>query len=221
MSRIIFDIETSGNFEDLDKWTQDYILKSSRNEEEKEEAKKSVNLWPLTGQIVAISLFNPDTEKGQVFFQAPDKKIEPFSENGIDFEAGGEKVILEGFWQTIENYNQFVTFNGRGFDCPYIMLRSAVLKVEPTKNLMPPRYSADYHIDLMDQLTFYGAGRRFSLDAYCRALGIASPKKDGLSGDKVSQYFKDGKYEEIARYCAADTRATGELYKRWAAYVQF
>jgi hypothetical protein len=219
MSRVVFDIETAGDFESLDKETQDYFLKRAKNEEEREETKKSVNLWPFSGEIVAISLLNPESGKGKVFFQAPNQKIENFSEEGADFEISTEKKILEKFWQSIKSYNQFITFNGRGFDCPYLILRSAALQVRPTRNLMPPRFSADFHIDLLDQLTFYGAFRKFSLDFYCRSLGIESPKIGGISGEKVTQYFKEGKYMEIARYCLADTRATAELYRIWIEYV--
>ncbi|OGZ33945.1 MAG: hypothetical protein A2Y98_00525 [Candidatus Portnoybacteria bacterium RBG_19FT_COMBO_36_7] len=219
MSRIVFDIETAGDFDSLDKESQDYFLKNAKDERDIEEIKKNVNFWPFSGEIVAISLLNPESGKGKVFFQGPDGKIENFSEDGIDFEISTEKKILEKFWQNIKNYHQFITFNGRGFDCPYLMLRSAALKVRPTRNLMPPRYSADFHIDLLDQLTFYGAFRKFSLDFYCRSLGIESPKISGISGEKVAQYFKEGKYLEIARYCLADTRATAELYGLWIEYV--
>jgi len=219
MSKVVFDIETAGDFESLDKETQDYFLKRAKNEEEREETKKSVNLWPFSGEIVAISLLNPESGKGKVFFQAPNQKIENFSEEGADFEISTEKKILEKFWQNIKNYHQFVTFNGRGFDCPYLMLRSAALGVRPTRNLMPPRYSTDFHIDLLDQLTFYGAFRKFTLDFYCRSLGIESPKIGGIGGEKVSEYFKEGKYLEIARYCLADTRATAELYNLWIEYI--
>src|SRR4030042_6390383 len=219
MSRIVFDIETAGDFDSLEKESQDYFLKNAKDERDIEEIKKNVNFWPFSGEIVAISLLNPESGKGKVFFQGPDGKIENFSEDGIDFEISTEKKILEKFWQNIKNYHQFITFNGRGFDCPYLMLRSAALKVRPTRNLMPPRYSADFHIDLLDQLTFYGAFRKFSLDFYCRSLGIESPKISGISGEKVAQYFKEGKYLEIARYCLADTRATAELYGLWIEYV--
>ncbi|MFH0852730.1 MAG: ribonuclease H-like domain-containing protein [bacterium] len=220
MSKVVFDIETSGTFESLDKEAQEYLLKYAEGEDEVEEARKKVNLWPFCSQIVALALFNPDTEKGKVYFQAPDKEIAPFSENGADFKPCSEKEILENFWQDIKNYHQFITFNGRGFDCPYIMLRSAVLGVRPTKNLMPPRFSADFHIDLLDQLTFYSAFRKFSLDFYCRGFGIKSPKAGGMTGDKMVQYFKDGKFLDIARYCFADTKATAELYKRWTEYIE-
>jgi hypothetical protein len=102
--------------------------------------------------------------------------------------------------------------------------RSAVHGVKPTKNLMFNRYLNSMprdakHVDLLDQLSFYGAIRRKgSLHLWTRAFGIESPKAQGVTGDDVRGLFKDGKYQEIARYNARDLFATLELYKR---YQQF
>lgn len=221
MSRIVFDIETIGaNFDELPAEAQKYILKSGEDEKKNQGVKEKLGLWPLTGEIAAICLLNPDTGKGRVYFQSPGGKTEPLVENGMEYLALSEKEILERFWQEIKNYNQFITFNGRGFDCPYIILRSGVLKVRPTRNLMPYRYKDDEHIDLLDQLTFYGAFRRFSLDFYCRTFKLDSAKTEGMSGDKVQEYFKKGKYLAIAKYCADDVRATAELFDRWEKYIR-
>lgn len=222
MSKVVFDIETAGvDFDSLSQEEQNYILKYADGEKEIEEAKNKISLWPFTGQIVAICLLNPETERGKVYFQAPDKKIKPYIKDGVEYEALEEKEILEKFWQDIKNYRQFVTFNGRQFDCPYIMLRSAVLKVRPTKNLMPNRYNPAEHVDLLDQLTFYGAFRKFSLDFYAKSMNLKNRKVDGMSGAAVQQYFKDGRHEEIAQYCVADVRTTAELYNHWEKYVKF
>ncbi|MDD2730643.1 MAG: ribonuclease H-like domain-containing protein [Candidatus Portnoybacteria bacterium] len=222
MSRVVFDIETIGvDFEELNADAQKYILKGAEDESKAKETKTKLGLWPLTGQIAAICLFNPDTEKGKVFFQAPGKKISPAVENGIQYEPVTEKEILQKFWQEIRNYDQFVTFNGRSFDCPYILLRSAALRVRPTTNLMPNRYDARTHVDLLDQLTFYGAFRKFSLDFYCKSFGLKNAKTEGMSGDKVQDFFKQKKFKEIASYCADDVRATAELFALWENYVKF
>lgn len=220
MSKIVFDIETIGQFNSLDEDVQEYILKYDEDEKKKTETKKKAALWPFTGQIVALAMLDSESDKGKVYFQAPNQEQDSFSENGTDFFICSEKEILENFWRDIKKCHQFITFNGRGFDCPYLMLRSAVLKVKPTKNLMPHRYSDNLHIDLLDQLTFYGAFRKFSLDFYCRSFGIESPKKGGISGEKVGQYFEEGKYKEIASYCMADVVATKELYQRWIDYIR-
>ena len=221
MSKVVFDIETIGaDFDAMPDEAQKYILKTSEDEKKNESIKEKLGLWPLTGEIAAICLLNYDTNKGRVYFQVGDKKIEPLIENGIEYLAMGEKEILEKFWQEIRNYDQFITFNGRGFDCPYIMLRSGILKVRPSRNLMPYRYKDDEHIDLLDQLTFYDAFRKFSLDFYCRTFKLDSAKTEGMSGDQVQEYFKKGKYLEIARYCAMDVIATAELFERWVKYIR-
>jgi hypothetical protein len=75
------------------------------------------------------------------------------------------------------------------------------------------------HIDLQDQLSFYGAThRRESLHMYCRTFGIESPK-GAVSGDDVAALFTQGKYEDIASYNVKDVAATTELYLRWRDHI--
>jgi hypothetical protein len=222
MSRIIFDIETRGkDFETLDRPTQEYLLKYAGTEDEKEEIKDRLSFYPLTGEIIAIGLLDPDTQKGKVFFQNVGDPLLPFEEDGVLYETGTEKEILEKFWTVIKGSKQFITFNGRSFDCPFILIRSAVHKIKPRRDLMPNRYS-DTHIDLLDQLTFYGASRkRFSLDMWCRVFGIKSPKEDGITGYEIKDLFKSGRYLDIARYCVGDLRATRELLYYWENFIRY
>lgn len=222
MSRVILDIETVGkDFESLDKATQEYLLKYAETEDEKEEIKDRLSLYPLTAEIVTIGLLNHDTQKGIVFYQASGDLLLPFEEYNVRYEAGTEKEILEKFWDVIKGYNQIITFNGRSFDCPFILIRSAVLKIKPKKDLMPSRYN-ETHIDLLDQLTFYGASRkRFSLDMWCKTFGIKSPKEGGITGLEVKGLFKAGRYLDIAKYCVGDLRATRELLLYWENYIRF
>jgi hypothetical protein len=85
---------------------------------------------------------------------------------------------------------------------------------------MPNRYG-DVHIDLLDQLTFFGASRRrFSLDMWCRTFGIESPKGQGITGYDVKDLFRAGKHLDIARYCAGDLRATASLLSVWETYIR-
>jgi hypothetical protein len=164
-------------------------------------------------EIVAIGMLNPDTGKGAVFFQNNSDPLLPFEEEGIRYEAGSERDIIQRFWETIKSYNQFITFNGRTFDCPFLMIRSAVHKLRPVRDLMPNRYG-ETHIDLLDQLTFYGASRRkFSLDMWCRTFGIKSPKESGITGYDVKDLYRSGRGLDIAKYCAGDLRATAELFR--------
>ncbi len=226
---LVFDIETVGEkWEALDETTQHnlswYLRESSRSEEEFEyemkELKEGMGLSPLTGSVVAIGVFDTEKEKGAVYFSAPGETIEAHEEGGIKYEAMEEKEMLEKFWQVATVCNEFVSFNGRGFDAPFLAIRSLVHGVRPTKDLLSNRYLSLQrgcaHIDLMDQLTFYGAARfRKSLHLFCRALGIESPKAGGTTGDDVAALYANKKYEDIARYNAGDLFATAALYHRW------
>lgn len=222
MSRVIFDIETVGvEFDSLDAPTRDYLLKWADTDKEKAQVKESLSFYPLTGQIITIGMLNPDTGRGAVFFQCPGDRLPPFEEDGIRYESGSEAEMLEKFWQTVRAYDQFITFNGRVFDCPFILVRSAVHKLRPSRDLMPNRYNGA-HIDLLDQLTFYGATkRRFSLDMWCKTFNIPSPKAGGITGYEVKDLFTAGRHADIARYCVGDLRATRELLLIWESYLRF
>lgn len=219
MSRLILDIETAGReLESLDEASRDYLLKWAETEKDVKEVADSLSFYPLTAEIIAIGLLNPDTNKGALYFQSAET-VAPFEEEGIRFETGTEKEIIGKFWDTVKSYNELVTFNGRGFDCPFILVRSAIHRLKPTKELMPNRYSGS-HIDLFDRLSFFGASRRkFSLDMWCKAFGIQTPKAD-IKGHEVTGLFRQGRCLDIARYCAGDLRATRELFGYWENYIK-
>lgn len=218
--KLVFDIETVGvEFDTLDEKAKEYLMRFAQDETQKEEVKDGLSFSPLTGGIVAIGILNPDTDRGAVYFRVDDNTKEFEKNNGQFVPCPTEKEILQNFWQTASHYDQFVTFNGRGFDCPYLMIRSAILKVKPSKNLMPNRYY-DSHIDLLDRLMFFGAvRRRMSLHMWCQAFGIESPKSKGVTGHEVADLYKNKKYKEIAEYCYDDVKATKKLYEYWEKYI--
>jgi DNA polymerase elongation subunit (family B) len=222
MARVVVDIETLGYpLESFDEVRQEYLLKFADTDQEREEAVQKLSLYPTTAQIIAIGLLNPDTNRGKVTFQS-DEPGETFSEDGqIRFISCPEKDILTNFWNDVPKYDQFITVNGRGFDCPFLLLRSAILQVKPSRNLMPYRYDASVHCDLLDQLTFYGATRKFSLDFYCKSFGIESPKAHGITGLDLGRLFGEKRFQEIANYCLGDVKATAELFSRWEQHLKF
>ncbi len=222
MAKIVFDIETTGfPLESFDDVQQQYLMKFSDTDEKKEEAIRKLNLSAFTAQVIAVGMLNPDTNAGKVFYQSPEKGSFTSEDGTVEFVSGTEPEILTSFWETIQRYDQFITFNGRGFDCPFLMLRSSMLRIKPSRNLMPYRYSGKEHCDLLEQLTFYGVVRKFNLDFYCKAFGISTPKDKGITGLELGDLFRDGKYKEIAEYCMGDVQATAELYRRWNEFLNF
>ena len=221
MAKLIVDIETVGfDFDRFDLKSREYLLKFSETEEEKEEAIKRLNLYPLTGEVVTIGLLNPKTMKGQILFQDKGEGIAKFEEDGFSFETGTEKEILEKFWEVVKSYDQIITFNGRSFDIPYLMMRSTVNRVRVSRNFLGYRFNPKVHCDLMEQLTFYGAIRKYNLDFYAKSFGVKSSKDEGIDGSMVNGLYKEKKYLEIARYCARDLLTTKGLHEYWENYLK-
>lgn len=234
MAKLVFDIETIGeNFDQMDATTQEALTKWIKREAEDEkdyermlkDLKEGLGFSPLTGEIVAIGVLDVEQNKGVIYYQAPNKEIEEFEEGNFKFKAMTEKDMLANFWEGAKKYQEFISFNGRSFDVPFLIARSAANKVKITRDLMSYRYinqsSKTIHVDLFDQLSFYGAvRRRNSLHLWCRALGIDSPKDNGVDGGDVAKLFKEEKYVEIAKYNSDDLVATKRLYEMWNEFMR-
>ena len=231
MATLIFDIETSAlPLDNFDGAQREYLFREAEKmadeparETRRAEIKQFMSLWPFTSQVVCIAMLNAETQRGQVQFLAEDFEDEASEGGPVEFVPCADEVeLLTAFWDVAKHYDSVVTFNGRGFDVPFIYLRSAILNVPISKkNWLGYRYATEPHCDLAEQLTFYsvsgrdGAARRFNLDFYCKAFGIESPKSHGVTGMDVGTLLADGKFREIAEYCLRDVRATVELYRIW------
>ncbi|HTI98144.1 MAG TPA: ribonuclease H-like domain-containing protein [Dongiaceae bacterium] len=230
MAKLVFDIETSAlPLEMFDEAQQEYLFRDAEKIADEtartarhEEILRQFNLWPFTAQAVCIAMLNADTARGQVLFLADDFE-EDAADGPVEFvPCADETELLTAFWDVAKHYDEVVTFNGRGFDVPFLYLRSALLNVPISrKNWLGYRYQVEPHCDLAEQLTFYGvsgregAARRFNLDFYCKAFGIESPKSHGVTGMDVNTLLAAGHYREIAEYCLRDVRATVLLYQMW------
>ena len=236
MARLLFDIETVGlPLDTFDAVQQEYLLRKADTDEARAAIIESFNLTPLTARVCCIAMLNIDSAQGRVVYLADAASEDTL--DGITFVAVTEEhELLTRFWAAIGAantngsllYEKFITFNGRGFDCPFVMMRSAVLGIKPTRNLMTGgRFSkVKTHIDLMEELTFNaygnsGATRRFNLDFYCKAFGIPTPKAEAVTGHNINAVFAEGRYREIAEYCVRDVRATAELFAKWHAMLWF
>jgi 3'-5' exonuclease len=216
-SRLVVDIETAGYpFDSLDPERQEYLLRFAKTDEEIEQEKQKIGLYPYTAEIVCIGMLRADTGIGQILVQGKGRDAEWKTADGmISVIPSDEASMLATFWKHVGKFQQIITFNGRGFDAPFLHIRSAMLGVAATRNLVPNRYNANEHCDLLDQLTFYGATRKFSLDFICRSFGFESPKQQGITGQDVGQLFADNRIEEIVEYNYRDLLATRELFMRW------
>jgi predicted PolB exonuclease-like 3'-5' exonuclease len=229
MRQIVFDIETSGcKLTDLSESQQEYLLREALKETDEtirqqktDDAERFLSLYPFTAKVVAIGMFDVQNEKSFVYYES-DTEDEWQSEDGkVVYKAFTEKAMLERFWHVMEKTDQVITFNGRNFDIPFLMMRSAKLKVKPSKNFMGYRFDTKTHVDLLEQFTFYSATRKFNLDFYCHAFDVQTPKSHEISGMEVQNLYQAGRTKDIAIYCGKDIVATYRLFKIWEDYLKF
>jgi DNA polymerase elongation subunit (family B) len=227
MKRIIFDIETTRcNMRDLPDSQQEFLLREAEKEvyeplrlKKVEEAEKNLSLFPFTAKLIAIGYYDVQKSNAYVMYESEVEEEKWESESGIIYKGMPEKEMLLHFWQYVAKFDQVITFNGRNFDIPFLMLRSAILEIKPTRNLMGNRYNTENHLDLLDALSFFGVFKKFNLDFYCHSFGVESPKSKGITGMDVHELYIAGKIKEIATYCAGDVEATFKLYKIWDSYL--
>ncbi len=231
MSTLVFDIETVGeDWSTLDDVTKKTLVRwidsNAQSDAERnaliEAVKNQLGFSPLTGSIVSLAVYDLERELGAVYYTGKGDEKD-FQDNTFSYKQRSEKEILEDFWESARSYDVFVTFNGRQFDIPFLLLRSVAQAIKPTIEISQKRYlnqqAIPYHVDLQDELTFYGAmKRRPQLHLFCRAFGIKSPKQ-GVSGDDVAQLFKEEQFIDIAKYNAQDAVATTDLYNKWLEYL--
>lgn len=241
---LVIDIETAGRFQELPEEVQDYLVEREARREPKDKdtdtrtaAQRTADglaLNPAAGTIVCIGLHTVVDHRSLVLVNAEngDKSVkkEPRYDDAWVF-YGSEQDILAKFWQVVGEKagpggrgakHPLVTFNGRAFDGPFLMLRSVVHGVKPTRNMVGYRFGLNDHCDLFEVLSFMGAlssQSRFSLDFWCRMLGVESPKSD-MDGSQVGVVWESGDYDRLIQYSVADVRATAHLYAQLLPLIE-
>jgi len=217
MKKLVIDIETVGTpWEEHDPYVREYLIKGM-NEAEAEEEKRRGALSPFTGKIVAIGVVNAETGRSCAMYEVPGQtEVLTRKDGHRTMISGSERQILEKFWEYLDRDDRFISFNGRQFDGPFLMIRSAIQGLPPKRDLVGNRYRFHPNCDLREVLNFNGAlnprQMRFNLDLACKSFGIVSSKTEGMDGRAVETLYRSGRHEDIAVYCLEDVRATCELY---------
>jgi DNA polymerase elongation subunit (family B) len=187
---------------------------------ETEEA-KVMSLSPLFGKVVSLAL-------GEGEGPLEDQKITTLivppagredDEFPPDVRAMSEPDLLRAFWALAQHAEVVVTYNGRGFDIPFLITRSLINGIPARIDLLSRPFDIRPHLDLHQVLTT--GNRRLgpsSLDVVCWALGIRSPKGE-MDGSMVAPFYAQGDIETIAVYNAGDVAATSAVYQHVRDHV--
>ncbi|NVB41910.1 ribonuclease H-like domain-containing protein [Pseudenhygromyxa sp. WMMC2535] len=124
-----------------------------------------------------------------------------------------EADLLRCFWHLADAAELVVSYNGRGFDVPFLQARSLIHGVPARVDLLSSPYSLRPHLDLFRLLSpGRGGTASTSLDVICWSLGITSPKGE-MDGSLVAPTYARGEIETIAEYNVGDVRATARVYR--------
>lgn len=138
-------------------------------------------------------------------------------------EDWDERRLLAAFWRFFAaGRYRIVSWNGRGFDLPVLQARALVHGIPVQAwyrrgdrwNGYESRYAPDWHTDLMDVLSGFGASPRMGLDECAVALGL--PGKAGEHGAHVAGQITRGDLAGVRAYCECDTVNTMAVYVRHA-----
>jgi len=137
-------------------------------------------------------------------------------------EGDDEKTMIENFFNFIDKYEpRLVSFNGKNYDMPLLVLRAlkynikarTYLDISSDKwNNYKTRYSENKHCDLLESLGGFNI-KGLRLDTLCLMAGL--PGKYDVCGAEVLDLFYEGKLEKIHEYCQSDVLNTYMLFLKY------
>ena len=214
---LVFDIETVPDVAGIRRlWDIDGAVADADVAElaaqRRRQATGSDFLPPHLHRVVAISCALRDRDSVRVW-----------SLGGLE---DGERELVKRFFDGIDKYTpQLVSWNGSGFDLPVLHYRALQHGVvasrywdlgEDDREFKFNNYLGRYHtrhVDLMDLVASYQNRAFAPLDEIAQLNGL--PGKLGMDGSKVWGAYREGRLEEIRRYCETDVANTYLLYLRF------
>ncbi|MFN9789517.1 MAG: 3'-5' exonuclease [Holosporales bacterium] len=143
-----------------------------------------------------------------------------------DVRSGGtvdssEEELLRGLFRHLEKRRpRLVSFNGRTFDVPVLKYRAMKYGIAAAWlyhsgdkwNNYGSRYSFDWHCDLLEAFSDFGAAARIKMHEVAVAFGL--PGKFGVDGGDVAAMVDAGQLGAVRDYCETDVLNTWLLYLR-------
>jgi len=194
--KLFFDIETIPSTDEHRETHNGLLKKKKGYEDHDEDQLHALSSFEGTfGQVCCIGIIKED-ERGLI---------------QKDVFSGTEKEILTKFWQTAQNVHRFIGHNIWGFDLPFIYKRSIINGVKPRFDISFARYRNTPIYDTMMEWELWNFQGKQKLDTLAKVLGFPT-SKDEMDGSMVADYFKDGRIEEIKKYCMKDVELTRKVY---------
>lgn len=125
-------------------------------------------------------------------------------------------ILQENYNPSLQQRPVFIGHNLVGFDLRFIHQRSVMLGVKPPSFI--PFKAKPWDTTVFDtMIDWAGVGNRVSLAKLCKVFGLdakGSEIGEEIDGSKVWDFVKDGRIEDVAKYCEGDVERTRKIYKR-------
>ncbi len=147
--------------------------------------------------------------------------------NLVDIRSAGdilssEAELINRFFGYLKNKQaRLVSFGGKNFDIPVLKYAAMKHRIEAKWfyrsgdkwNNYQQKYSLDWHCDLIDAFSDFGASAKVKMNELCAAFSL--PGKIDVDGSKVEEMFDRQEIAEIRNYCETDVLNTYLLYLVW------
>jgi DNA polymerase elongation subunit (family B) len=166
---------------------------------------KQYSLSPLTGRIIAVGLAVDPPH---------DNADEIVTHSLVARTEADEHELLTRLVKRIDaEADPLVTWNGMGFDVPFLLTRCAILGVPTPRANLCRRYDtrAHYDVKMVTAQWDQHKARQTTLGDWAEAFGLSGKL---AHGSDVYAMAQRGQLSEIAAYAADDARLTLALYHR-------
>ena len=227
-SLFIFDIETIPDVEAA----KNLLALEGKSKEECRQALTDYHLKITDGKnsflrqpfqkVVAISFLQCDIIREQ---NGTERYVLNEIRSGGNVDSNEEELVKGFFSYMKKQPPRIVSFNGKNFDLPVLKYRAIkygisapyLYKRGDKWNNYNQKYSLDWHCDLIDAFSDFGASARVKMNELCAVFNL--PGKLGIDGSMVCDYYDNGRLAEIRNYCETDVINTYLLYLHYQHHI--
>ncbi len=218
----VFDTETIPDVDALERTMDKDDIKNCLDADGKINAKKLSELAFLRQSEVSTSSFLPVNFHKIVCISAVLADIHGKFMRVSSIKGDSEEEILSEFLGFIDKHTpRLVSYNGRGFDLPMMMIRAMKYNLSVPKYFnavdkwcnYKTRYDGAWAMDLLDFISDFKAVSGLKLDTLCASLGL--PGKYDIHGDQVLELYYNDEIDKINEYCQSDALNTYWLFLKY------
>jgi hypothetical protein len=202
-------IKAPSNYKDEAKIKEYILAKQIEIDTAFEERYRKTSFDGAYGQIACIG-YAIDDEPAKSVWSAGWNQMEG------DVLAAFYRILNDRINSNSQMRPTFIGHNLIGFDLRFIHQRSVMLGIKPPSFI--PFKAKPWDTTVFDTMVDWaGVGNRVSLAKLCKVFGLdakGSEIGEEIDGSKVWDFVKDGRIEDVARYCEGDVERTRQVYKR-------